>query len=202
LQEYGRLDYDPGNGVLLNVKRRGFGNGWLHTDETKSKIRESAINCIKSGTMKTWATSLTPEERGRNVTKGNKSRAKVLFAYSPIDGSFVQEFPPYNETVEQLNLNKGKLSAALKDPRVQCGAYLWSHVKLENIGVTFADVQARVVWAARPKSGKAIRQILPDGSEKVWPNMLSAIRELGGHHRLFENAIQNRLTLFGSSWSR
>jgi hypothetical protein len=199
IAKYGRLGYDDG-GALLNVQRSG--TAWRHTSNTKTKISESSKKCIADGRMKTWAASLTPEERKINVTRGNKSRAKPLYAYSPVDGTFMKEFPPYKDTIILLAAHTCGLSLALKDPRVECAGYLWSHAKLENIGVTQAEVDARQIWCSRPKGAKPIKQISLDGATKEWPSISAVIREYGGHHGLFEKAISSGKELFASTWVR
>lgn len=184
----------------LSETRKGK-PGHQHTEETKAKIQASAKACIEDGRMKTWATSLTKEERGANVTKGNKSRAKKLYAYSPIDGSFVKEFPPFNDTIEMLQIKVAHLSLALKDKRFPCGGYLWSHEQVHNLGVTEKDVMERALWASRPKSARPITQIFPDGSTKIWESMQHVIRELGGHQRKIEKIIQTGAEWNGCTWS-
>lgn len=201
IAKYGRIGYDE-DGVLLNVKRRGFGNGWVHTEETKAKIRKSTNDCIKDGRMKTWATSLTKEERARNVTKGNKSRAKPLYAYSQIDGSFLKEFPPYNETVALLNVKTAHLSLALKDKCFPCGGYLWSHERLDNLGVTEKDVLERQQKTTKPKNAKSIIQTFPDGTKKTWESMSALIREMGGHARMIDKIIATGSEWHGCIWCR
>lgn len=184
----------------LSEVRKGL-PGHPHTEETKTKIRKSANECIANGRMKTWATSLTKEERAVNVTKGNKSRAKKLYAYSPVDGSFVKEFPPFNGTIEMLQIKVAHLSLALKDKRFPCGGYLWSHERVPNLGVTEKDVMERALWASRPKSTRPITQIFPDGSTKIWESMQHVIRELGGHPRKIEKIIQTGVEWNGCTWS-
>lgn len=199
IAQYGRIGYEE-DGKLYNVQRRG--TFWRHTEETKAKIRKSTNDCIKDGRMKTWATSLTKEERARNVTKGNKSRAKSLYAYSQIDGSFLKEFPPYNETVALLNVKTAHLSLALKDKCFPCGGYLWSHERLDNLGVTEKDVLERQQKTTKPKNAKSIIQTFPDGTKKTWESMSALIREMGGHARMIDKIITTGSEWHGCVWSR
>lgn len=199
IAKYGRVDYDEG-GILLNVKRRG--KTWRHNEDTKSKLSKKATINIKSGKLKTWATSLTKEERAQNVTKGNKSRAKPLYAYSQVDGSFLKEFPPYNETVELLQVKTAHLSLALKDRCFPCGGYLWSHHRLDNLGVTEVEVIERFNRMSKPKNTKAIVQTFPDGTKKIWESMSAVIREMGGHARMIGKIITIGSEWHGCIWSR
>lgn len=113
--------------------------------------------------MKTWATSITPEERAANVTKGNKSRAKPIHEYD-INGLFIKTWACYADVIANGS-NKGKLSSALKDQRVECSGSLWSHKLVENLGVTPEDIATRSAWSTKPKNAKAIYQ---DG-HIMWP---------------------------------
>lgn len=194
--QYGRLDIDP-NGILWNVAK-GV-RGWLHTEETKDNMAAHAKRRLKAGTMKTWATALSPEQRAKALQNSNGPQGK-LCQYN-LEGDLIKIWLDYNEVVSVLKVVPGRLSLAIKDPNVVCANSLWRRKEEPKIVVDKKLLEARAK-KAKLQSAKSIEQLDDSGKIiKIWDSTSEATRTYGVRIAI-DRALKTGSKAHGFYWQK
>jgi hypothetical protein len=181
--------------IASDLKRRAR----RHTPETKANMATHAKRRLKDGTMKTWATALSPEQRAKALQNSNGPQGK-LCQYN-LEGDLIKVWQNFDEALAELKVIPGRLCLAIKDPNVVCSDSLWRRKEEPKIAVDKKLLETRAK-KAKLQNASSIEQLDDSGKIiEVWDSTSAATRTYGVRVAI-DRALKTGCKAHGFYWRK